>query len=106
MRFLSVDLLSVEFPRGPLAIGSAHKIQPEGEIQFGEIKIKLFSPTQCVMDRLAAWYHWNDTQALEQALLVAQEHPIKLMAIEQWSANEGDLEKYKRFLGRLKALKK
>ena len=31
--------------------------------------LKLLSPTDCVKDRLAAYYHWNDRQSLEQAIL-------------------------------------
>ena len=29
------------------------------------------TPTDSVKDRLAAYYHWNDQQALEQAIMVA-----------------------------------
>jgi hypothetical protein len=48
----------------------------------------LLSPTDCVKDRLAAYYHWNDRQCLEQALLVAAMRTVYLKEIERWSAVE------------------
>jgi prephenate dehydratase len=56
------------------------------------------------MDRLSAYYAWNDPQSLQQALLVAAKHQIDLTEIETWSEQEGELEKYKIFLRRLKVL--
>jgi hypothetical protein len=58
------------------------------------------------MDRLAAFYHWNDRQSLEQALLVAKKHPIGLSKIQRWSKNENMLDKYQIFLKYLKHIKK
>lgn len=34
--------------------------------------ITLLSPTDCVKDRLASFYYWNDRQALEQATMVCK----------------------------------
>jgi hypothetical protein len=97
--------LFVEFPSGPIAIGNQVPVQPEGSIKTGKTTITLLSPTQCVMDRLAAWYHWNDTQSLEQAVLVSQSQPIKIAAIKKWSEAEGEIEKFERYLARLKRQK-
>lgn len=66
------------------------------------LTLKLLSPTHCVMDRLAAFYHWKDRQSLQQAIMVAQNHPVKLKAIEVWSAKEGMIDRYKVFLDALK----
>lgn len=92
---------SVEFPGTQLMIGDT-SIEPKGRLNDGKFVLKLLSPTQCVMDRLAAFYHWNDRQGLEQAVLVAIAHPIKLKSVEVWSKKEGMEE---RFIVFKKALK-
>jgi hypothetical protein len=56
-----------------------------------------------VKDRLAAYYHFNDPQGLDQAVWVAEAHPIKLESVRQWSKNEGMLKKFKDFEERLKS---
>jgi len=94
--------LFVEFPPGPIGIGNEVPVEPKGAIKSGRTTVTLLSPTQCVMDRLAAWYHWNDTQSLEQAVLVAKSQPIKINDIRKWSEGEGETEKFERFLTRLK----
>jgi hypothetical protein len=53
--------LIVEFPPPPVSIGFEMPIR-----KFNEIKtLKLLTPTDCVKDRLAAYYHWNDPQSLK-----------------------------------------
>lgn len=94
-------LYTVEFPGYELVIGD-EPMKPEGKIKSGKFTLKLLSPTQCVMDRLAAFYHWKDRQSLQQAIMVAQNHPVKLKAIEAWSAKEGMIDRYKVFLEALK----
>ncbi len=94
-------LFTVEFPGYELVIGD-EPMKPEGKIKSGKFTLKLLSPTQCVMDRLSAFYHWKDRQSLQQAIMVAQNHPVKLKAIEIWSAKEGMSDRYKVFLGALK----
>jgi hypothetical protein len=81
------DLL-VEFPSGPPAVGK----EPIGSInkmEFSTGVLWILSPTDCVKDRLAAYYHWSDLQSLEQAVLVAQSNPVDLREIERWSKAEG-----------------
>lgn len=92
---------TVEFPGYELSIGNS-PMKPEGEITKKNFTLKLLSPSQCVMDRLAAYYHWDDRQSLEQALLVAQEQPIQIEKIKKWSVAEGSLEKFQIFLTKLK----
>ena len=94
----------VEFPAGPLAIGEelirpadvAEKRTPAGTI-------RLLTPTQCVMDRLAAYFHWNDLQSLDQALMVASSQKISLAKLDAWAKREGASEKLKTFKQRLGA---
>ena len=87
---------TVEFPGSELVIGD-HPMKPEGKIRADGFTLKLLSPTQCVMDRLAAFYHWKDRQSLEQALMVAQNHPVKLAKIKSWSEAEGMIDQYALF---------
>jgi hypothetical protein len=88
----------IEFPPGPIAIGNEVPIT-----NFNEIKsLKLFTPTDCVKDRLAAFYNWNDLQSLDQALMVAKAQQVNLNELERWSKGEGSIDKYKRFLILLK----
>jgi hypothetical protein len=96
---------TVEFPGYDLIIGD-EPMQAEGEIKENGIVLKLLSPTQCVMDRLAAFYHWKDRQSLDQAVLVASDHPIKLKKVEDWSRNEGMIDRFRIFVDALKAVKK
>ena len=83
----------VEFPSPPLAIGK-RPVNTFEEIKGEQGVVKLLKPTHCVMDRLTAFYHWNDRQALEQALLVAGRHTIDMAEIETWSEEEGMMEKF------------
>ncbi len=96
---------TVEFPGSDLIIGN-EPMKPEGEIKEGNFTLKLLSPTQCVMDRLAAFYHWKDRQSLEQALIEALKHPVKLEKIKKWSANEGMMDRYVIFTDQLTNLKR
>lgn len=79
----------VEFPPGPVAVGNEILTKfAERRTDFGTLR--LLAPTDCVMDRLAAYYHWSDTQSLEQAVAVARRHSIDLGRIEAWSHREGE----------------
>jgi hypothetical protein len=83
----------IEFPSGPLAIGD----EPPGEIatiSYPTGVLRLLSPTDSVKDRLAAYYHWQDRQSLEQAVLVAGNHPVDLAEVKRWSVKEGFAEKF------------
>src|SRR4030065_847190 len=73
--------LLIEFPPGPLAVGK-EPVKKEGEHELPTGILRIISPTDCVKDRLAAYYHWNDLQCLEQASLVAEAHAIGMEAIE------------------------
>ncbi len=63
-------------------------------IKEGDRVLRLLSPTDCVKDRLAAYYHWNDRQSLEQAVLVCKDNDVDLKEIGRWSLNEGMSEKF------------
>ncbi len=90
----------IEFPRGPLGVGDA----PVHDIATLEEEtgiLKLLTPTDCIKDRLAAYYHWDDPQSLEQAVWVAQQNPFDMDAVKTWSEQEGMMEKFTVFYRRL-----
>lgn len=91
----------VEFPSGPLAIGN-QLVQAEAELEFKGHKLKLLSPTQSVMDRLAAYFHWNDLQCLDQAVWIAKKHPVQIAKVKAWAKHEGEEDKFNFFLKNLK----
>jgi hypothetical protein len=91
----------VEFPSGPLAIGN-DLVQAEFQLEFNGNKLILLSPTQSVMDRLSAYFHWNDLQCLDQAIWIAEKQPIRISKIREWAKREGEIEKFKIFLSRVK----
>ncbi len=91
----------IEFVAPPLSIGSERvREQEKIKTQFGSIT--LLTSTDSVKDRLAAYYHWNDPQALEQAVMVAKAQKVNLKDIKKWSLDEGHKEKYENFLKMLK----
>ena len=86
----------IEFPSGPLGVGDA-PVTHIHELTTPYGTLRLLSPTDCIKDRLAAYYHWNDTQSLIQAIQVASKHPIDMEELREWSANERALEKFEHF---------
>jgi len=93
--------LFIEFPRGPLGVGDApvHNIA-EREEETGILK--LLTPTDCIKDRLAAYFHWDDLQSLEQALWVAEKNEFDLASVKTWAKYEKENKKFEVFLTRLK----
>lgn len=84
----------IEFPAGPLSIGS-EPVHITNELVFSTGKLFLLTPTDSVKDRLAAYYYWDDKQALEQSILLSQSQRIDLKEVERWSKAEGQINKYK-----------
>jgi len=87
----------LEFLSAPVAIGEQYPINKFNKIRTKMGIVQLLTPSDCVKDRLAAYFHWNDMQSLEQAVLVAGNNKINIKDIEKWSANEGNKEKFKIF---------
>lgn len=78
----------VEFPRGPLAIGRDHRLRPVVRARRAARTLSLSATDSC-RDRLAAFYHWGDRQALAVAVRIALLHPVQLRMIREWSIGEG-----------------
>jgi hypothetical protein len=57
------------------------------ETSYGSFK--LLSALDCALDRLAAFYHYDDRQGLEQAVMVTHLQRVSLGDIEGWSKEEG-----------------
>lgn len=89
----------VEFPAGPLGFG--HRVIDARQLEslntpWGPLRV--ITPTLCVMDRLAAFCHWQDRQCWDQALLVAQAHTVDWQQLHEWATQEGlDQEAWQRF---------
>jgi len=94
--------LYIEFPGSvPLGIGEDYSIIPH-EVEVDGTIIKIFSPTDCVKDRLATYLYFNDRDGLDQAVLVARKHPVKHESIKKWCKAENNIECYEEFVELLK----
>ncbi len=93
----------VEFPSGPVAIGEETICDfAERETRMGTLR--LLAPAECVMDRLAWYFHDADTQCLEQAIQVATRHLVDLKRVATWGRGEGPHgeERFREFERRLR----
>ena len=90
----------VEFLPGPLSIGS-EPVKQVDEIRLSTGILRIISPTDCVKDRLAAYYHWGDRQCLEQAILVAKERKVDIEEIRRWSGVEGKHVEFEKISAKL-----
>ena len=82
--------LFLEFPAGPLEFGDRivqHDDVPRLETPWGPLRV--ITPTQCVMDRLAAFWHWRDRQSWDQAVMVAAHQTIDYDELAACAASEG-----------------
>lgn len=91
----------IEFVAPPLAIGK-EPVNKTEIIKTEKGSVVLLTPTDSTKDRLAAFYHWNDYQALEQAVMVAKSQKVNLREVKRWSEKEGFPEKYNVFIHDLK----
>jgi len=94
----------VEFPPGPLAFAETvvrNRDVPLLQTDFGPLRV--ITPTQSIMDRLAAYVHWNDRQALDQAVMVARRQRVDWNALKEWARREavdaGLIDKVRRSAG-------
>ena len=94
----------VEFPPGPLSVGE-EPVKRIKEIKYSTGILRVISPTDCVKDRLAAYYFWKDQQSLTQAILVAKHNRISISEIKRWSQTTGNMKEFKIFLGKHSAKK-
>ena len=71
----------IEFVTPPVALGKelVYRLKTLHTL-FGQVK--LLTPTDCINDRLASFFHWDDRQALEQAIMVFQDQKVDLQEIK------------------------
>jgi hypothetical protein len=90
----------VEFPDGPLSVGE-EPVKEISEFELATGTLRVVSPTDCVKDRLCAFYFWNDQQGLAQAVLVTESQNVDLKEIKRWSKAEGKEKEYDVFKRKL-----
>jgi hypothetical protein len=91
----------VEFPEGPLSVGE-EPVKEISEFELATGTLRVISATDCVKDRLCAFYFWNDQQGLAQAVLVTESQNVDLKEIKRWSKTEGKEKEYEIFKNKLK----
>ena len=71
----------------------------EFELDTGTLQI--ISATDCVKERLCAYYFWNDQQGLAQAILVSKSQNVDIQEIKRWSKAEAKEQEFEAFKSRL-----
>jgi len=85
--------ITVEFPPGPLAVGNKLITNTTvAKTKQGEIPI--LRVRDVVIDRLAAFIHWQDRQSLIQAVGVMLKHNLKPKDFKEFLIVEGNLSNY------------
>ncbi len=93
---------TIDFPRGPLAVGGDY-VHETATLTNGDMTLRILSPTDCVRDRLAHFYHWEDYTALKAAVGVAAANidNLDVGLLRSWSTREESLNKFAEFERRL-----
>ena len=80
----------IEFPATALQFGETEiPFEQSTSVQTELGTIRVITPTQSVMDRLAAYIHWKDRQSHDQALAVIKNNPIEWNQLYDWANSEG-----------------
>jgi hypothetical protein len=91
---------TVEFPPGPLAIGG-DLITIWETFHRGNEHLNILTRTDCVLDRLAAYYFYGDLSALVAAVAVASSGEVDYERLHDWSEREGELLRFADFCARI-----
>ena len=97
--------LVVEFVAWPVTLGD-EVVRKWAKVRTRVGMLQILTPTQCIKDRLAAFFHWRDSQSLEQALLVAKAHRVSMKELARWSSAEGHAEGFEEFRRRLQLIRR
>jgi hypothetical protein len=97
--------LVVEFVAWPVTLGD-EVVRKWAQIPTPAGMLQILTPTQCIKDRLAAFFHWRDSQSLEQALLVGKTNRISMTELARWSLAEGHAQDYEEFRRRLRSIRR
>jgi len=78
---------TVEFSRGPLAVGGVYA-RTTFVLERGGRRLRTLTSTDSVRDRLAAYYHWNDLTALNVAVAATRHEEIDMRALRDWTERD------------------
>lgn len=91
----------VEFVTGPAGIGDDVAIKPDQKIIGGQT-LYIYSPTDCIRDRLASYIHFKARECLDQAALVAKKFPFNHSKVKNWCQTEGAPQVYEELMQKIK----
>lgn len=91
----------VEFMFGPAGIGDDVNIKPDIKTIEGQ-KLYIYSPTDCIRDRLASYIHFKARECLDQAALVAKNFPFNQSKVKEWCKSEGAPEAFDELMKKVK----
>ena len=97
---------TVDFPKGPLAVGGEY-VRTTSVLERGKLRLRIVSRTDCIRDRLAHFYFWDDYTALNAAVAVAvgNSSDVDLGLVRDWTEREDPklLEKFAEFERRVQS---
>lgn len=82
---------TLDFPKGPLAVGGDY-VRTTQTVERNGRTLQSLTPTDCVRDRLAHFFFWNDYTALTTAVAVMQSpygSEVDFDAVRTWAEREG-----------------
>ena len=95
---------TVDFPKGPLAVAGDY-IRETATLKRGHERLRILRRIDCVRDRLAHFYFWDDYTALNAAVGVAAQSPdeVDIDRLRAWTERESTafLAKFAEFKRRL-----
>ena len=93
----------LEFPVGPLAIGD-ERLERWSTLREGPALLHVITATDSCRDRLAAFFHFSDRSALDQACAVyaAAKKQVDLKKIRSCNQREGKLKAFDEFAERVR----
>ncbi len=91
----------IEFMYGPAGIGDDVNIKPD-IVRVGGKKLYIYSPTDCIRDRLASYIHFKARECLDQAVLVAKRLPYNQQKVKDWCSSEGAPQAFEELLMKIK----
>jgi hypothetical protein len=95
---------TLEFPPGPLAIGSEYITDYATFHRSGGEVLYVLHALDCVRDRLLWYYHYGDISALKAAAGVAKAQQVDAANLRAWSERENAVQKFELFIRQIESL--